>query len=64
MDYLRNLTEMLKAWLGVEFSGVRKKRWASLFFVVIWAIWRQRNKVIFEKEKINEVMLCELIMHC
>ena len=37
-----------KAWEGAPFRGFEKKLWTSLIYVVLWTIWRIKNKVIFE----------------
>ena len=36
-----------KAWEGTPFSGFERKLWISLIYVVLWTIWRVRNRVIF-----------------
>ena len=35
-----------KSWEGAPFRGFERKLWLS--YVVLWTIWRIRNKVIFE----------------
>ena len=51
------------AWLGVNLGWQKQKKWISLFFVIVWAIWRHRNEIIFDKEVVSEVVVCELIKH-
>lgn len=37
-----------ECWLGVIGGGFQWKLWISLFFVVTWTFWYQRNNMIFE----------------
>ena len=38
------------AWLGVPFYDFEKKLWVVLFYyVVIWSIWRVRNRFVFDE---------------
>ena len=60
----RNLSEQFHAWLGVNSGRQNQNKWISLFFVIVWAIWRQRNKIVFDKEAMSKVTVCELIKHC
>lgn len=43
------LKGQFEAWLDTNFSGSNRRTWSILFFVVIWASWKLRNKVVFEK---------------
>ena len=40
-------------WLGMKLHGFQKKLWISLFFVVIWSIWYERNQAVFLNKIIN-----------
>ena len=42
-----------KAWEGETFWGFERKLWLSLMYVVLWTIWRIRNKIIFEHQEPN-----------
>ena len=36
-------------FFGAPFYGFEMKLWISLMYVVLWSIWRIRNRVIFEQ---------------
>ena len=38
-----------KAWCGAPFRGFERKLWVSLLYVVLWSIWRIRNRCVFEQ---------------
>ena len=38
-----DLVDFFHAWCGVKLSGVEKKMWMSLFYVVIWSLWNIRK---------------------
>lgn len=42
-----------QAWCGAQFSGLERKMWVSLFYVVIWSLWNIRNRIVFEDFKPN-----------
>lgn len=53
MPITDTLEEWLECWKGVVKGDFQSKLWTSLFFVVVWSMWYQRNKVVFEKEQID-----------
>ena len=46
-----------ESWVEAKLSGKKKKYWMSVFFAVLWTVWRSRNKIIFEKQLVNETDL-------
>ena len=50
-----------KAWEGAPYRGFERKLWISLLYVVLWTIWRIRNRVIFEQYTPNWELEVQLI---
>ena len=61
----RQVSEHFESWVEVAFIGSKRKKWISLFFVVIWALWNLRNRVIFDNETTNmEVLIAHIKCWC
>ena len=44
------LKGLFEVWTDMCGLGMRKNRWWSLLFVVIWSVWGMRNSIIFENK--------------
>lgn len=41
--------QWFECWIEVIKGDFQRKLWISLFFVGIWSIWNQRNRVVFDE---------------
>lgn len=41
--------QWFECWVEVVKGDFQRKFWISLFFVVMWSLWNQRNRVVFDK---------------
>ena len=48
-----DLKSQFESWLEADIKGIEKKCWGCLFYVIIWSVWKYRNKIIFEGEAVN-----------
>ena len=58
-----NLIIILDAWFNVGLQGNKKKIWCSLFFMVVWSLWRYRNEIIFHNKIANEEEFIQELKH-
>ena len=40
--------DFFSAWIGAPFKGFDKTLWISMMYVVLWSIWKIRNRIIFD----------------
>ena len=40
-------------WCGFLTYGLEKKLWVSIYFAIIWNIWRIHNRILFEGFKLD-----------
>lgn len=53
-----------KSWAYVQHSGgLNRKTWASFFMCTIWFIWKQRNRYVFDAERISAGLLAGRCAH-
>lgn len=53
--------EWFDLWVGAVGGDFERKLWISLFFVVMWSLWNQRNSVVFDKSQTDWVDFCYVI---
>lgn len=55
------LIDLMLSWFSNCFRGVEKCIWESIFFAVIWSIWKARNNLIFSNTQVEKLNLLDVI---
>ena len=53
MVCLEYSVSIFKDWCGFPIYRLEKKLWMSVYFVIIWNIWRVSNRILFEGFKLD-----------
>ncbi|KAL1357669.1 hypothetical protein AAHE18_05G270600 [Arachis hypogaea] len=55
--------QCFESWIyGANRKG-EKEDWMTIFFAIIWSLWKHRNAAVFKKEKVN-ISLLEQDVSC
>ncbi|KAK0600976.1 hypothetical protein LWI29_020104 [Acer saccharum] len=54
-----SLKEWAEGWPGLCSKASSKRVWSTLFYAVIWTIWKERNHLIFKGKHTNNPTLNE-----
>lgn len=57
-----NLRDAFNQWCWPEKSIFFKKVWTTIFFIILWTIWKERNKRIFTETKSSIKDMKDLIL--
>lgn len=56
------LLEAFQQWQISGFDPLFKKVWLATFYVIIWSLWKERNRRIFKDVQCSSDKICEMIL--
>ena len=58
-----NWKSLMMGWFKNSYRKVERVCWYSMFYAVLWSIWKARNDLVFKEERPNFISLLELIKY-